>query len=571
MYYKTMWRIVKQKRGMFCSAITIAVLLSLLPLFQSVVVQGLVTRIQEGYTEGIFAIVFVYVFFLFVLPIIFREIESLLNKVLDYTVKTHMVEYVYGKACKVPIKYFENGEEAGLLHRGLDVNASDSQTVVLVMLDIGMRSFTMLSLTIRYGGLGMGLFVISFVMTLLSEGLEYKLRGMDYAFWRDMEEQERFCQTLGRLLMEKKSVLELYAYGARQGYVEKLYKKQQELDGKIHRQNRKKFCYSLYTAIMYCLRNTLLYALVVLAVGCSAISPSAGLGLFAIVGSYGLACSHLIQGIVNLRAQKFYCKEFDEMLALPEEQSMEKEGGVYDAGVVFEEVSYQYPNSDQQVLSGISFSIKPGEKIAVVGDNGAGKSTLIRLLMGLDEPTSGEVSLYSAGSGKKYAISFLREKCTIMLQNFCKYPFTVRENMAMGDEKDSVEEVVARLDLQEMVARMPNQLETEIISEGILSGGEWQMVALGRAYMKGGSFVILDEPTAAIDAKRELWLYQKFLSLIKGYTAVIVSHRLPVCQICDRIIVMQSGKIIEAGTHEELLEKNGYYAKMYEQQSEMYV
>ncbi len=571
MYYKVLWKVIRKNKTVFGTGVILVVILSLLPLLQSLAVQEFVIRIQTEIGDNIIGMALVYAVLLFVLPNVFRQLQSYLNKVLDYVVKVHMVRFVYDKACKVPVKYFENAGQVSLLHRALDANSSSSQTVILALVDIVLRSITCVVLAVSFGWLGLGLFIIGCSTAFLSEKLEYKIRRMDYTFFRDREMPERFVGTLKRLLTDKKSVPELFTYGTRTVYVERLSARQQELDAMIRKQNRRRFRYILLVSLVHSLSSGLLYLMIALAACCSLVSVPVAIGVFSIVGSYSFACESLVQSIANLRAQKLACREFEEMMDLPEEE-IERLADPQDSYVTFQDVHYQYPGSGREAIAGISLRIRPGEKIALVGDNGAGKSTMVRLLLGLDEPTSGRLFLDSPGAGTAYRVNAFREHTTIMLQNFCKYPYTVRENIEVGNtrEKNRVEETVVCLDLQNMVEKMPNGLETDLISNGILSGGEWQMVALSRSYLKKGSFVILDEPTAAMDAKREIWLYRKFLDMIREHSAVIVSHRLPVCQLCDRILVLQDGKIAESGTHRELIERNGLYATMYRQQAQLY-
>lgn len=571
MYYKVLWEVIRKNKRVFGMGALLIVILSLLPLLQSLAVQEFVLRIQTETGDKIIGMALVYAGLLFVIPNVFRQMQSYLNKILDYVVKVHMVRCVYDKACKVPVKYYENADQVSLLHRALDANSSSSQTIILALVNIVLQAITCVVLAVRFGWLGLGLLLVGCSTALLSEKLEYTIRRMDYTFFRDREAPERFVEILKRLLIDKKSVPELYAYGTRAVYVERLSAKQQELDKMIGMQNRKRFWYILLVSIVHSFSSGLFYLMIVLAACYSLISVPMAIGVFSIVGSYSFACASLVQSFANLRAQKLACKEFEEMMDLPEE-AIEKLTDPHDSYLTLKDVHYQYPGSSREALSGISLRIRPGEKIALVGDNGAGKSTMVRLLLGLDEPTSGSIFLDVPSTGRSYRINAFREYTTMMLQNFCKYPFTVRENIEVGNirEKNRVEETVACLDLKDMVEKMPDGLETELISNGILSGGEWQMVALSRSYLKKGSFVILDEPTAAMDAKREIWLYRKFLEMIREHTAVIVSHRLPVCQLCDRILVLQHGKIVESGTHKELIERNGIYATMYQQQAQLY-
>lgn len=247
-------------------------------------------------------------------------------------------------------------------------------------------------------------------------------------------------------------------------------------------------------------------------------------------------------------------------------------------GISLRNVSFSYPNQRREVLSDISFSIKPGEKIAIVGDNGAGKSTLIKCLVGLYPITGGEI-VYDQVNIEQIAYSELRSKISLIFQDFVKYDLTVKENIGLSDwnEMDNairMKQVSERTGLEQTIHRLPDGFETELgytFQTGrTLSGGEWQKIAISRALFKNSEIVILDEPTAALDPIAESRLLEKFVNIIDNKTGIVISHRLGICRFVDRVIVLQEGRLVEEGSHEELVAKNGVYACMYSAQSKWY-
>lgn len=247
-------------------------------------------------------------------------------------------------------------------------------------------------------------------------------------------------------------------------------------------------------------------------------------------------------------------------------------------GFEFKNVFFAYPESENQILKNVSFSINAGEKIAFVGQNGAGKTTLTKLLLRFYEPTSGEILLDGVNINR-YNKSEYQAYFGVLFQDFFRYEFTVRENIAIGkiDEIDNqvrIEKAAALSLADEVVSELDygyeQQLGKRFVKGQELSGGQWQKIALARAYMKNAEVMILDEPTSALDAKAESEVFERFIHLIKDKTSVIISHRFSTVRQADRIIVLEEGTILESGRHQELMINNKLYAKLFSLQAEGY-
>ncbi len=242
-------------------------------------------------------------------------------------------------------------------------------------------------------------------------------------------------------------------------------------------------------------------------------------------------------------------------------------------------VSFRYPGSEEAVLSDVSFTIQPGETVALVGENGAGKTTLVKLLTRLYDPTEGVITI--AGRDLRLVDpQRYHQQIGVIFQDFSRYDLTVRENIGFGNlaELDNAARVRQAAEMSgaaEMIEAMPQQYDTmlgRVFYENAkdLSGGEWQKIALARAFMRDVPLLILDEPTAALDAFAENAVYNRFAELTKGRTTIFVTHRLSSVRMAQKILVLKAGRLIEVGNHDELMAQGGEYARMFRTQAERY-
>ena len=247
-------------------------------------------------------------------------------------------------------------------------------------------------------------------------------------------------------------------------------------------------------------------------------------------------------------------------------------------GFVFEEVSFRYPDTEANVLNKLNFHLRAGEKLALVGVNGAGKTTLIKLLLRFYQPTEGRI-LLDGKNIERYDKEAYQQLFGVIFQDFVRYEFTIGENIGVGRVEAMADAPriarAAELSLaEEVVAGLPEKYEQRLGKRFVrgkeLSGGQWQKIALARAYMKDADVMILDEPTSALDARAEYEAFQRFIALTKGKTSVIISHRFSTVRMADRILVLKDGSVLELGTHEELLAADQLYAELFRLQAAGY-
>lgn len=274
-----------------------------------------------------------------------------------------------------------------------------------------------------------------------------------------------------------------------------------------------------------------------------------------------------------------YMENFFKFIEIEDELSTEvpitkTENNFGDDIIEFRNVNFSYSNNSDLVLSNVSFKIAEGEKIAIVGENGAGKTTLVKLLCAFYPNYSGDI-IVNSKSLREYELTDYRKQITSIFQDFSKFDISLRENVALSDlsrifKNEDITKALdkGRFNIKDM--SLDQVLGRKFDGGKELSGGEWQKVALSRAFFSNAPILILDEPTASIDAKAEYELFQDFLQLTQGKTVFYITHRLASVKFADKILVLKSGEIHSFGTHNELMNKDEYYRKLYKMQSSMY-
>ena len=247
-------------------------------------------------------------------------------------------------------------------------------------------------------------------------------------------------------------------------------------------------------------------------------------------------------------------------------------------GFEFQNVSFVYPGTNRRVLDGFNFALRPGERVALIGENGQGKTTVVKLITRLYDPTEGRILLDGVDL-REYDLDGLHAELGVIFQDFMRYDMTARENIEVGRidvayTTQEIEYAAAKSLASDVVAKLPGgygQMLGRRFDNGVdLSGGEWQKLALARAYLRDAQLLILDEPTAALDARSEFEVFQRFAELTFGKMALLISHRFSTVRMADRIVVLESGRLMEEGDHRQLVALGGRYAAMFEMQASSY-
>jgi ATP-binding cassette subfamily B protein len=294
------------------------------------------------------------------------------------------------------------------------------------------------------------------------------------------------------------------------------------------------------------------------------------------------AFSAVLGGLQSMYEHQLYLQtlfellEFEPLVRAPEHPL--PIGRPIQQGIEFRNVSYTYEGKDTPAIEDVSFTIAPGETVAIVGHNGAGKTTLVKLLARLYDPQQGQV-LIDGRDVREYDPDELRNEFGVLFQDYVSYQFSARENIGVGrverlDDTPAIAEAATKSGASTVIEQLPQGYDTVLgkwFDGGVnLSGGEWQKVALGRAFMREAQILILDEPSAALDAKAEFELFSRLQQLAHGRTAIFISHRFSTVRRADRILVFEQGRLIESGTHEELVALGGRYAELFNLQAASY-
>lgn len=335
------------------------------------------------------------------------------------------------------------------------------------------------------------------------------------------------------------------------------------------RKNIINFCLDSITALGY---GIILFMLIILVLR-QEITVGAFAAVLSTIGRLYSFMSEVISERINWAYENVATLENFIEFITEEDEIKQKKIKLEQSDIILKDVSFKYPESKNYALNNIDLVIKKGQKIAIVGENGSGKSTFCKLLLGIYSPSKGEIFM-----GNISLPEIKNENVSVIYQDYCKYKMTLKENILISKTNKSYSNIEierickeAGVDLDD--SKLTDGFETMLGRDfdGIeLSGGQWQRLAIARGIYRPYDFIVLDEPTSAIDPLEETYLYQKFMDISAGKTAIIVTHRLGIAKIADYILVMKDGGIAEQGTHAELMELNGEYKMMFNIQSQQY-
>jgi ABC-type multidrug transport system fused ATPase/permease subunit len=502
--------------------------------------------------------------------------QSLLRVLLGQRVNVLILE----KALTLDLTHFEDSEFYDKMSQARSQASSRPLSLISRMFGLGQSALTLLT----FSGLLLNFSIWAVVVLVLAAIPSFiaETRFSEHAFrlfrWRSPEtRQQHYLETLLAREDYAKEV-QLYQLGGM------LLQRYRDIFNRLYDEDRNLTIQKGVWGYLLGLLSTIAFYGAYTWMVIEAIAGKISLGemtMYLVVFRQGQSTfASALTSIGGMYEDNLYLANLYEFLDQPVPQSEGKitEGIIAD-GIRFENVSFCYPQSQEPVLKDISLHLQHGEKLAIVGENGSGKTTLIKLLTRLYVPSQGHILLDGVDLND-WDIDVLRKRIGVIFQNFVQYQFTVGENVGVGDVEHlddqqewelASEKGMAKPFINNMPQGFGTQLGKWFKGGQELSGGQWQKIALSRAFMRSqADILVLDEPTAAMDAEAEMSIFNHFRALTKDQMVVLISHRFSTVRMADKIIVMANGKIIEQGSHEQLLAVNGRYAHLFSLQAEGY-
>jgi len=517
-----------------------------------------------------------------------RVIQMVLERVTDkmwLEMESFVKQRILDKVGCIRFSYFDDREEQKKIRNVKGNFASKVSSVtnsVVSILRAGVTLVTVLAVILSENWL---IALLISVTTIPSILINKSHTERQYWMSQGQSFDEQMQRYLGLVITKRKYVKEMRFYQL-YDYMEDKYDKSVTA---MLRQKMKLAKGYLLAGLSSGLLLHLAIAVSLILISIDIFNNKAGIGSFMLIYSTAGSLQNVLQDISNrfdnIGDNGRYLEDYEDVMKYEEEDCAgteeEQAAWGYDKPleIVFKHVSFTYPGSEREILKDINLTIKQGEKIAVVGENGSGKSTFVSLIAGLYKPTKGEILVN--GKPLNDVLGYVRDRISCTTQEFFHLEGTVEDNVRIGDfehehNEEEIREALKKADLLEDVDKLEHKEKTylgNLVEGGTdLSGGQWQKLAMARNLIKTDArLMIMDEPTAALDPMAETKLYQSFAKLTGDKSVLLISHRLGAARLTDRVLVFHDGRIVEDGSHDSLLAKNGLYTEMYNAQAQWYV
>src|SRR5437763_1596841 len=513
-----------------------------------------------------------------------NTVQQLLQEQVSNRVQLEILK----KADTLDLAFFENPESYDKIRQAANQSSYQPVTMISQTFDLGRTVVTLLSLIFLLLHLAWWLAIVALIVPIPAffSSTRYGWRG--YQLMRRQSPERRLMAYFVTLMTTDTYNKEIKLFNLGDFFTRKFWR----LATDLYKQDKKLLLRRYFTNFAWSGLTVAGNSVIYLYVALQAVVGRISLGGLTLYTQTAVQVGQNFQGLLNGISSTYentlyvntlfeFLKYSPRIVSPPNPQSLDSAAEVKGLDVEFRDVSFTYPGKDPEThaaLKHVSFTIYAGEAIALVGRNGAGKTTMVKLLTRLYDPDEGEI-LIGGRSIKDYDLKELREQVGVIFQDYVTYHMNARENTGVGriaeiENQALVSSAAQRSGANTVIDKLPEGYVTMLgkwFEKGTqLSGGEWQKVALARAFMRDARILILDEPTSSLDAQAEYDVFAKFRVLTKGKTAIFISHRFSTVRLADRILVLENGQIIENGSHQELIALGGRYADLFNLQAEAY-
>ncbi len=513
---------------------------------------------------------------------VFDSIGEVVTTMQAHAISDHVDDILHSKAIEIDLEYYENSDFYDMLSRARKESSDRCVQILNRLVAIGQSIISLVAMSGLLALFDWRLIALMITSEIPRIFVRLQYTGIIYRWHQRRTSTQRRANYYSNIITSDSHAKEIRLFNLGHLFKSRFFALRRQLR---HEQLAINFRQSLISLVTQLISTCVMLASYVF-IAYQAIHGRITLGDLVMYNQafqrgYG-ALWDFFSGFSGLYEDNLFISHFYEFLnlkakvvepshPLPVPQPMRQ-------GIRFHQVGFQYPDSSRTALHSIDLTIRPGEVVAIVGENGSGKTTLIKLLCRLYDPTVGKITVDGIDL-REFAIPDLRRQISVIFQDYMKYHLSARENIWFGNidcppDDDKIVNAARHSGADKVIEQLPKGYDSILgkqFEQGEeLSIGQWQKVAMARAFLRDSQIIILDEPTSALDPKAEYEVFKQFRELLQGQSAILISHRLSTVRMADRIYVVDKGRIVESGTHEELMQSGETYAHLFEMQAQYY-